>query len=96
MITELEQVVLTTDLPEYRLKKGDIGTVVLVHQEGLGYEVEFITLTQLWQLFLYLIRKLELLETGKLPKHELLHHNLSPKKNIPLIISSHTASLGNN
>ncbi|HIK09103.1 MAG TPA: DUF4926 domain-containing protein [Oscillatoriaceae cyanobacterium M33_DOE_052] len=45
MITELEQVVLTTDLPEYRLKKGDIGTVVLVHQEGLGYEVEFITLT---------------------------------------------------
>ena len=24
---------------------GDIGTVVLVHQEGLGYEVEFMTLT---------------------------------------------------
>ncbi len=45
MITELDQVVLTTDLPEYNLKAGDIGTVVLVHQAGLGYEVEFMTLT---------------------------------------------------
>ena len=45
MITELDRVALTTDLPEYNLKTGDIGTVVLIHQEGLGYEVEFITLT---------------------------------------------------
>lgn len=45
MIAELDRVVLTTNLPEYRLQKGDIGTVVLVHQDGLGYEVEFITLT---------------------------------------------------
>ncbi|MFB2896169.1 DUF4926 domain-containing protein [Aerosakkonemataceae cyanobacterium BLCC-F50] len=45
MITELDRVALTTDLPEYNLKTGDIGTVVLVHQEGLGYEVEFMTLT---------------------------------------------------
>lgn len=37
MISELDQIVLTTDLPEYDLKPGDIGTVVLVHQEGLGY-----------------------------------------------------------
>jgi len=44
MISELDRVVLTTDLPEYNLKTGDIGTVVLVHQEGLGYEVEFITI----------------------------------------------------
>ncbi len=44
MISELDRVVLTTDLPEYHLKTGDIGTVVLVHQEGLGYEVEFITI----------------------------------------------------
>jgi hypothetical protein len=44
MIRELDRVVLTTDLPEYRLKKGDIGTVVLVHQGGKGYEVEFVTL----------------------------------------------------
>jgi hypothetical protein len=45
MISELDRVVLTADLPEYDLKPGDIGTVVLVHQEGLGYEVEFMTLT---------------------------------------------------
>lgn len=45
MISELDRIVLTADLPEYDLKPGDIGTVVLVHQEGLGYEVEFMTLT---------------------------------------------------
>jgi len=45
MISELDRVVLITDLPEYHLKTGDIGTVVLVHPEGVGYEVEFITIT---------------------------------------------------
>jgi hypothetical protein len=44
MIKELESVVLTTDLPECGLKKGDLGTVVLVHHDGKGYEVEFVTL----------------------------------------------------
>ena len=44
MIKELDQVVLTTDLPERGLQKGDVGTVVLVHQNGEGYEVEFMTL----------------------------------------------------
>ena len=41
---ELESVVLTEDVPEYGLKEGDIGTVVLTHREGSGYEVEFTTL----------------------------------------------------
>lgn len=44
MINELETVVLTTDLPEHRLAKGDIGTVVLVHEGGKGCTVEFMTL----------------------------------------------------
>jgi hypothetical protein len=44
MIRELERVVLTTDLLEYPLKQGDVGTVVLVHEGGQGYEVEFVTL----------------------------------------------------
>ena len=44
MIKELDQIVLTEDLPEYSLRAGDVGTVVLVHQEGKGYEVEFIAL----------------------------------------------------
>lgn len=44
MIRELDSVVLATDLPEYGLKRGDIGTVVLIHGDGKGYEVEFVTL----------------------------------------------------
>jgi hypothetical protein len=45
MIKELDSVVLTADLPAYRLAKGDIGTVVLVHEGGKGCTVEFMTLT---------------------------------------------------
>ena len=43
MIRELDSIILTVDLPEHGLKKGDVGTVVLLHH-GAGYEVEFITL----------------------------------------------------
>ena len=43
MLEETELAVLTVDLPEYGLKAGDIGTVVLVHGHK-GYEVEFMTL----------------------------------------------------
>lgn len=44
MIEELANVVLATDMPERGLQAGDIGTVVMVHQEGRGYTVEFMTL----------------------------------------------------
>lgn len=44
MICELDNVVLTIDLPEYGLRGGDVGTVVLVHRNGEGFEVEFVTL----------------------------------------------------
>ncbi|MGH7596342.1 MAG: DUF4926 domain-containing protein [bacterium] len=44
MIHELDNVVLTVDLPERGLREGDIGTVVLVHRSGEGFEVEFIAL----------------------------------------------------
>ena len=40
---ELDTVVLTEELPNYGLKAGDLGTVVLVHTHG-GYEVEFMAL----------------------------------------------------
>ncbi len=43
MIAALESVVLTVDLPEHHLQRGDIGTVVLNHGQN-GYEVEFVTL----------------------------------------------------
>ncbi len=44
MITELDSVVLAVDLPEHGLEAGDIGTVVLEHGDGRGYEAELVTL----------------------------------------------------
>ena len=44
MIKYLDSVVLTVDLPHYGLTAGDIGTVVMIHANGKGYEVEFMTL----------------------------------------------------
>jgi hypothetical protein len=43
-IREHDLVVLTADIPEENLKKGDVGTVVLVHRADAGFEVEFATL----------------------------------------------------
>jgi hypothetical protein len=42
VIQELEAVALTQDLPEHGLERGDVGAVVLVHGNGLAYEVEFV------------------------------------------------------
>jgi hypothetical protein len=44
MIKELDRVVLAAELPDHGLKVGDIGTVVLIHDQGNGYEVEFVSL----------------------------------------------------
>ncbi|MBK1719589.1 DUF4926 domain-containing protein [Thiocystis violacea] len=44
MINELDSIVLTTNLPEYGLTAGDLGTVVMIHAGGAGFEVEFVTL----------------------------------------------------
>ena len=41
---DLDSVILTSDVPEYGLKRGDLGTVVLVHHGDKGYEVEFVAL----------------------------------------------------
>ena len=41
-IKELDAVALTCDLPEHGLKRGDVGTAVLVHGQGEGFEVEFV------------------------------------------------------
>jgi hypothetical protein len=43
-IHEYERIVLKRDLLEHSLCAGDIGTVVLVHRNGEGFEVEFMTL----------------------------------------------------
>ena len=44
MIQELDRVVLTRRLQDLGLEPGDLGTVVLVHGGGRGFEVEFVTL----------------------------------------------------
>ena len=45
MIQEHDCIVLTQDLPDERLHAGDVGTVVHIHGEGKGYDVEFMMLT---------------------------------------------------
>ena len=44
MIHLYDRIVLSQDLPEKGLKRGDVGTIVMVYNEGEGYEVEFYTL----------------------------------------------------
>lgn len=44
MIKELDQIVLTSDLPNEGLKAGDVGTIVDIHRRGEAFEVEFMTL----------------------------------------------------
>jgi hypothetical protein len=43
VLRERDSAVLVCDLSEYGLKRGDVGTIVLVHKSK-GYEVEFMTL----------------------------------------------------
>ena len=42
LIKELDCVALTSDLPAHGLKRGDVGTAVLVHGNSAGFEVEFV------------------------------------------------------
>ncbi len=41
VLKELDAVALLVDLPTIGLVASDVGTVVFVHHEGQGYEVEF-------------------------------------------------------
>ena len=43
MIHELDTVVLTRDVTEHGLKKGDVGAVMHRYIDGSGFEVEFVT-----------------------------------------------------
>jgi hypothetical protein len=42
-INELDPVALTCNLPKQGLVRGDVGTVVLVHGNGVAFEVEFVS-----------------------------------------------------
>lgn len=43
MFKELDTVVLTLGIKEKGLTKGDIGTIVHIHDQGKAFEVEFVT-----------------------------------------------------
>ena len=43
MIKDLNTVVLSRDISEHSLKRGDIGAVVHSYKAGTAFEVEFIT-----------------------------------------------------
>lgn len=40
MIEEHDRVALTVDLPQYHLKAGDLGVVVMIHGNHEAYELE--------------------------------------------------------
>jgi hypothetical protein len=42
-VREHEVVVLTRDVPEHKLRAGDVGAVVHVYDNQSAYEVEFVT-----------------------------------------------------
>ena len=42
---ELERVALTEDLPDHGLKIGDIGMILHIYGDHIGYEVELVTLS---------------------------------------------------
>lgn len=51
MINNFDRIVLNIDIPEKKLKRGDVGTVVMIYpiatlasMPATGYEVEFFTL----------------------------------------------------
>jgi hypothetical protein len=51
MINNFDRIVLNTDIPDKKLKRGDVGTVVMIYpglaladMKATGYEVEFFTL----------------------------------------------------
>ncbi len=41
---EFDLVVLVDDVPDFGLVKGDVGTIVMEHDNGKAFEVEFATL----------------------------------------------------
>lgn len=43
MFNELDTVVLSHDLEEHGLTRGDVGTIVHAYAENKAYEVEFVT-----------------------------------------------------
>lgn len=69
MIRELDRVVLTKPLEDILLEASDIGTVVLVHEDGRGFEVEFVTLDG----EMYAVTTLMVDEVRPIDRNEIAH-----------------------
>lgn len=42
MIKEFDRIILSKDLAGTNFIKGDIGTVVMIYENGKGFEIEFL------------------------------------------------------
>ena len=69
MFDELDTVVLTHDIKEYELKKGDLGTIVHLYNDKRAMEVEFIAASGKTIAVLTLIPK----DIRPMAKNEILH-----------------------
>lgn len=69
MFDELDTVVLTKDLKEYLLKKGDLGTIVHIYGDKKAFEVEFVAASGRTVALLTLTPR----DIRPMAKHEILH-----------------------
>lgn len=69
MFEELDTVVLTKDLKEYGLKKGDLGTIVHLYGDKEAFEVEFMAASGKTIAVLTLTTK----DIRPMAKNEILH-----------------------
>ena len=69
MIDELDTVVLSQDLPEHGLKRGDVGAVVHRYSNESRFEVEFVAA----EVRTVAIATLLLDDIGPMSKDEILH-----------------------
>lgn len=68
-MNELDTVILTHDIKESNLKKGDVGAIVHVYKDGEAFEIEFTTLKGKTIALLTLKRS----DIRKVTKNEVLH-----------------------
>lgn len=69
MFDELDTVVLTHDIKEYGLKKGDLGTIVHLYGDKKASEVEFVAASGKTIALITLTPK----DIRPMTKHEILH-----------------------
>lgn len=69
MFDELNTVILTKDIKEYGLKRGDLGTIVHVYDDKKAFEVEFVAASGRTIALITLTPK----NIRPMAKHEILH-----------------------